>query len=129
MSAETEATDLIRFRPSKKRKTYRQRLDQDAPEPEPHRAVAADFFDGSNDDEPAVPAAAVRLRISRKGRLQGVGFRAATHQPEKEERGLVTISRPQNGETAGLGSIAGRFTHQTGLINDVHDKHMYVLPT
>jgi hypothetical protein len=81
------ATEPIRFRPSAKRKAYRQRnpqpdtddhpQNQHTPAPDdtpvsPHRQKEEE----DDDTTEAAALAALRARNTRKGRLQGVGFRS-----------------------------------------------------
>ena len=132
----------VRFRPSKKRRTgYRQRTDQDdddrqddgsnttttqGPTTQP-RATAADYFDGDADTpEPAV----VKARSAHRARLRGVGFRAGSRPGDVETttgHALVLRDEQQDGATPVPG-LSDRFTHQTGLLGELNDKHMFVSP-
>jgi hypothetical protein len=155
-ATDSQPLDTIRFRPSKKRKVYRSRADDEdendegdrraqipsASANEP-RAVASDFF-GRDDSEETTPqpsssvAAALRHRSARRGRLQGVGFSTRSHatttDPASDERALVPRHGGDDGDDdddaapAQIG-MANRFTQQTGLVSDIDDKHMYVPPS
>lgn len=145
------APEQIRFRPSKKRKTYRQRAataddddggdrdgaaaaaDQEENQP---RAVAADYFGGDDgDDDDEEPAAIVKARRNaHRARLRGgVAFRAGSRPSDTESNGshhralVLRDNHQQDGQVAVPG-IADRFTHQTGLLNDLDDRHMFVSP-
>lgn len=122
-----EPSEPIRFRPSKKRKTYRQRAtseeDSASQTPEPRtrpRARAADFFDsnpkpeGQEDTEPTVVRAAARQ--SRRG----VGFGTAAKPIEHDERSLVVhdVQKP----------VEDRFVKHSGTRTVVDDRHMFVSP-
>ncbi|CAH0016166.1 unnamed protein product [Clonostachys rhizophaga] len=143
-ATDSQPLDTIRFRPSKKRKVYRSRADEDeddesdrraqipsASTTEP-RAVASDFF-GRDDSEETTPqpsssvAAALRHRPARRGRLQGVGFSTRSHatttDPASDERALVPRHGDDDDAPAQIG-MANRFTQQTGLVSDIDDKHI-----
>ncbi|KAI9171356.1 hypothetical protein HJFPF1_00838 [Paramyrothecium foliicola] len=146
--AEDAPQSPIRFRPGKKRKAaYRQRGaddDDDAaaaehevpeggrPDSDVARAVvpavAIKVEEGASDDEAAV-AAALRLRNARKGRLGGVGFRSDARPDDDDtassaSRALVLADQEGPASDAVVGGITNRFTHQTGLIGELNDKHM-----
>ncbi|KAF5601453.1 uncharacterized protein FSUBG_8159 [Fusarium subglutinans] len=134
------ATEPVRFRTGKKRKAYRQRvLEDDAsvaetiqshptvsasePNPEPARKASQDRV---QDEEESV-AAALKLRNVRRARLGGVAFRN-TNRPDDDmnnERALVPhdADDTSNNESTMKG-VADRFTHQTGRLTDLNDKHM-----
>lgn len=122
----------VRFRPSKKRKVYRQRTDNDddqdadTHEPTQSRAVAADYFDA--DQGPTDPTV-VKVRNANRGRLRGVGFRAGSRPGDVETTGHALVVRDhQDGQSSlTVAGIADKFTHQTGLLSDLNDKHMFVL--
>ena len=161
------ATEPIRFRPSAKRKAYRQRntqsdtddhpQNQDTPAPEDTPANQAREKGGEEEEEEggeeddsteAVALAALRARNTRKGRLQGVGFRSGAGGSSSTTGDVVAASGPlvlahrshrddgededeeQDAETAAnpLLSISSRFTHQTGILNDIDHRHMYERP-
>ncbi|TWU77086.1 hypothetical protein ED733_008103 [Metarhizium rileyi] len=108
---EDQPGPAIRFRSSKKRKTYRQRPDSDT------QAAAQSQPQPPSQDEEAEAAVttAIRLRNARKARLRGVGFTSDTHDepatPTDEDKTLAK-------------GIPDRFTHQTGLIATLNDRHM-----
>lgn len=130
---------VIRFRAGKKRKAYRQRIDDDdntaEPAPTSLEAHAPDAVahtvteaNGDSDDESSV-AAALRLRNARRGRLRGVGLKnAARHDDETSGERALVLRDPDGApeKEAGLSSVGNRFTHQTGLLADMNDKHMFV---
>ncbi|KAM6539384.1 hypothetical protein FALCPG4_001191 [Fusarium falciforme] len=131
------APEPIRFRAGKKRKAYRQRTedqDQDSADT-PKSPVSATATapedtaaqkDTDEDDGDASVAAALRLRNARRGRLGGVAFRNS-NRPDDEinhERALVPRESDEASHDAVLNSVANRFTHQTGMLADLNDKHM-----
>lgn len=155
------ATEPIRFRPSAKRKAYRQRnpqtdtdtddhpQNQDTPAPDdtPANREGEEKQDGHDDDDTETAAlAALRARNTRKGRLlQGVGFRSgggssgstgdvvASGPLVLAHRGSHDDGEEQDEEDAEaaanpLLSITSRFTHQTGIMNDIDHRHMYEHP-
>ncbi|CAH0049683.1 unnamed protein product [Clonostachys solani] len=140
-ATDSQPLDTIRFRPSKKRKVYRSRADDENDDSDQRaqipsantnepRAVASDFFGRDESEEttphpPSSVAAALRHRSARRGRLQGVGFSTRSHatEPASDERALV----PRHGDDDDAGAQAGmanRFTQQTGIVSDIDDKHM-----
>lgn len=129
----------IRFRAGKKRKAYRQRTedqDQDSADTpkSPASATAplhedtATQKDTDEDDGDASVAAALRLRNARRGRLGGVAFRNSNRPDDEinDERALVPREPDEASQDTVLNSVANRFTHQTGMLTDLNDKHMYV---
>lgn len=117
----------IRFRPGKKRKVYRQRDDSPpTAEANDQASAAALPRDNASDDERATTAAALRLRNARKARTGGVGFSAAGTKASDDATSTALVPA-RDGETAVVqGGITNRFTHQTGLVSSLNDKHMYV---
>ncbi|KAI5466167.1 hypothetical protein BGZ63DRAFT_411548 [Mariannaea sp. PMI_226] len=81
-----------------------------------------------DDDERSGVAVALRLRNARRGRLNGVGFRSTVRQDDEETSGdRALILHGAEGaldKDARLSSVANRFTHQTGLVADLNDRHM-----
>lgn len=142
-SSET-APEPIRFRAGKKRKAYRQRAqgeeDTLAETIQPPPAVSASVSsdkpaqrdtpdDNNEEDGEGSVAAALRLRNARKGRFGGVAFRN-TGRPDDDtnsERALVLhdIDDASNAESV-IKGVTDRFTHQTGRLADLNDRHMYV---
>ncbi|KAH7328951.1 hypothetical protein B0I35DRAFT_507328 [Stachybotrys elegans] len=131
----------VRFRAGKKRKAYRQRTDdtdpesppgeKPAPEPTPEERREAEVpadapTADSNDDDESTVAAALRLRNARRSRLRGVGFRSDARPDERDADSLaLTLASAASGDpTAAAVGIPGRFTHQTGLVGALNDKHM-----
>ncbi|CAI6095846.1 unnamed protein product [Clonostachys chloroleuca] len=145
-ATDSQPLDTIRFRPSKKRKVYRSRADDEdendesdrhaqipsASTTEP-RAVASDFF-GRDDSEETTSqpsssvAAALRHRSARRGRLQGVGFSTRSHatttDSASDERALVPRHGGDDDNAPAQIGMANRFTQQTGLVSDIDDKHI-----
>ncbi|GKU00150.1 hypothetical protein FLAG1_07545 [Fusarium langsethiae] len=133
------ASEPIRFRAGKKRKAYRQRVQEDDAVGEtvqsPPTASAAESNDKptqrSTPDEDehggGSVAAALRLRNARRSRLGGVAFRNS-NRPEDDtntERALVphNADETSNGEPI-IKGVTDRFTHQTGKVADLNDRHM-----
>ncbi|KAH7181071.1 hypothetical protein DER46DRAFT_28246 [Fusarium sp. MPI-SDFR-AT-0072] len=134
------ATEPVRFRAGKKRKAYRQRVQEDdaavaetiqspptasASEPSDELARKASL-DRAQDQGESV-AAALKLRNARRARLGGVAFRN-TNRPDDDmnnERALIPhdADDTSNNEPIMKG-VADRFTHQTGRLTDLNDKHM-----
>ncbi|PNP77406.1 hypothetical protein FNYG_09282 [Fusarium nygamai] len=134
------ATEPVRFRTGKKRKAYRQRAQEDdasvaetisshptasASEPS-HELTRKASSDRAQDEEESV-AAALKLRNARRARLGGVAFRN-TNRPDDDmnnERALIPhdADDTSNNEPIMKG-VADRFTHQTGRLTDLNDKHM-----
>ncbi|KAF5000390.1 hypothetical protein FDECE_11225 [Fusarium decemcellulare] len=132
----------IRFRAGKKRKAYRQRAD-DEEAAETTRspptasgsggipALTATNGPGSNgddnddgDDGEASVAAALRLRNARRARLGGVAFRN-TNRPDDDVNGeRALVLHDPDGKEAVVSNVADRFTHQTGMLADLNDKHI-----
>ncbi|KAH7170863.1 hypothetical protein EDB81DRAFT_776929 [Dactylonectria macrodidyma] len=125
---------VIRFRAGKKRKAYRQRTDNDdddsnntAAEPAP-KTLEALLSDAAEHgaavrDESSV-AAALRLRNARRSRIRGgVGFTSAAKQDDDASGERALVLQSADGDV-GLKSVGERFTHQTGLLADMNDKHM-----
>ncbi|KAF5616514.1 hypothetical protein F52700_12808 [Fusarium sp. NRRL 52700] len=134
------ATEPVRFRTGKKRKAYRQRVkEEDASVPEtiqPHPTASASepshelarkaSTDRAQDEEESV-ATALKLRNARRARPGGVAFRN-TNRPDDDmnkERALMPhdADGTSNNEPIMKG-VADRFTHQTGRLTDLNDKHM-----
>ncbi|KAF5542306.1 hypothetical protein FMEXI_7518 [Fusarium mexicanum] len=134
------ATEPVRFRTGKKRKAYRQRvLEDDAsvaetiqshptasasePSPEPARKASQDRV---QDEEESV-AAALKLRNVRRARLGGVAFRNTNRSDDdmNNERALIPHDADDTSKNEStMKGVADRFTHQTGRLTDLNDKHM-----
>ena len=142
----------IRFRAGKKRKAYRQRIEHDddnnnnntedsTAQATQTQAEARDPSSATqiqDDDNEASVAAALRLRNARRGRLNGVGFKSAARPDNanddeaSSERALVPHTGgayPAPEKDAATLSVANRFMHQTGLVADLNDRHMYAART
>lgn len=141
-SASTEKPEpQVVFRPSKKRKHFRQRVD----EPEAKSDEATDQAasqalpdqigeerprateDTNSETEESSIAEALRLRNARKARLKGVGFRpeGTSKIPEgvSTEQSLV-LKDDSNGPDAMEYGISRRFAPQAGLVGELVNKHM-----
>jgi hypothetical protein len=136
--------DAILFRPSKKRKIYRQRATEDddsAPIttlPAANPASSAQIVDtlengGSGDREGASVSMAeiLRLRKLRK-RVGGVEFRVESTSSAHNDAGALVLADGEresyevvDAESADIEgpAVVRRFAKQTGMIGDV-DKHM-----
>lgn len=154
MSPPSSVEPAVRFRAGKRRKAYRQRADSDGDEgaaikttattlPDAPASQAHDRYDEAHDrtsdqeEEESSVAAALRLRNARRAatRLNGVGFKSgAASRPDRnddnhsEQRALVPHAdlAQDKDAAAALGGVANRFMHQTGLVADLNDRHMYV---
>ncbi|KAG5805284.1 hypothetical protein H9Q74_001409 [Fusarium xylarioides] len=134
------ATEPVRFRTGKKRKAYRQRVQEDdasvaetiqphpnAPASEPRHEIARKASPDRAQDEVESVAAALKLRNARRARLGGIAFRN-TNRPDDDmnnERALIPhdANDTSNNEPIMKG-VADRFTHQTGRLTDLNDKHI-----
>ncbi|KAF4950672.1 hypothetical protein FGADI_8076 [Fusarium gaditjirri] len=134
------ATEPVRFRTGKKRKVYRQRVQEDdtavtgtiqspptASASEPSDGLARMASPDRAQDEGESVTAALKLRNARRARLGGVAFRN-TNRPDDDmnnERALIPheADDTSNNEPIRKG-VADRFTHQTGRLTDLNDKHM-----
>ncbi|KAF5257544.1 hypothetical protein FOXYS1_11929 [Fusarium oxysporum] len=134
------ATEPVRFRAGKKRKAYRQRVQEDdaavaetiqspptASASEPSDEFARKASSDRAQDEGESVAAALKLRNARRARLGGVAFRN-TNRPDDDmnnERALIPhdADYTSNNEPIMKG-VADRFTHQTGRLTDLNEKHM-----
>ncbi|CEJ90574.1 hypothetical protein VHEMI06348 [[Torrubiella] hemipterigena] len=122
------SAEPVRFRVGKKRKAYRQRVEEDVGHaadqgpsdsvPVEAQGVETDKGDREEDEGDAIQAA-LKLRNARRGRLQGVSFTANSQIGAHGEQSLV-VRQPE--ELAK--GIPDRFTHQTGLAMELNDKHM-----
>ncbi|RGP74331.1 hypothetical protein FLONG3_6110 [Fusarium longipes] len=135
------AIEPIRFRAGKKRKAYRQRAredDDDAvvetvqPPPtasptEPNDKPAQRSTPDEEEHGEASVTAALKLRNARRSRLGGVAFRNSSRQEDdtNTERALVPhdADETSNSEPIVKG-VTDRFTHQTGKVADLNDRHM-----
>ncbi|KAK0672845.1 hepatocellular carcinoma-associated antigen 59-domain-containing protein [Cercophora samala] len=145
-SPEATPEPQVVFKAGKKRKAYRQRVEepeiantdtQNATEPTPATAPAvagngAQTTAAEEDEEKGLSVAEVlRLRNSRKHKFGGVGFRArpgqSTHGDDDgsapEEQSLV-LHGSAEAEPETFGGITQRFAPQTGLAGDLVNKHM-----
>ncbi|CAP64975.1 uncharacterized protein PODANS_1_13650 [Podospora anserina S mat+] len=145
-SPEATSEPQVVFKAGKKRKAYRQRVEepksanadsQHAIEPTPENPPAvsgngAQTTAAEQDEEKGLSVAEVlRLRNSRKHKFGGVGFRArpgqSTHGDDDggvpEEQSLVLHGSAET-EAEPFGGITQRFAPQTGLAGDLVNKHM-----
>lgn len=127
--------DAILFRPSKKRKIYRQRTEEDE---ETTITAALPLQDVQSLDEliagaakgdevegvPVSVAEILRLRKLGRKRAGGVEFRADSHgnAAREEEQGLV-LRQEQESEAVGILDGGRKFAPQLGTVGDVN-KHM-----
>jgi hypothetical protein len=137
------APEPIRFRAGKKRKAYRQRAQEEedtvtetiqsppavSASVSSDKPAQGDTPDDGDDDREGSVAAALKLRNARRGRLGGVAFRN-TGRPDDDtnsERALVLpdVDDASNAESV-IKGVTDRFTHQTGRLADLNDRHMYV---
>ncbi|KAK4178838.1 hepatocellular carcinoma-associated antigen 59-domain-containing protein [Triangularia setosa] len=146
-SSEATPEPQVVFKAGKKRKVYRQRIEepesattdsQNATEPTPATALevagsGAQTTAAEEDEEKGLPMAEVlRLRNSRKNKFGGVGFRARPGQSlhggddsstATEEQNLVLHGSAET-EPEVFGGITQRFAPQTGMVGDLVNKHM-----
>lgn len=141
-SATTEKSEpQVVFRPSKKRKHFRQRVDEpeDKSDEVTDQAAAQTLSEKAGEEKPRVTqdtnseseessvAEALRLRNARKARLKGVGFRpegtTKVSDGVSTERSLVLKDDP-NGPDATEYGISKRFAPQAGLVGELVNKHM-----
>lgn len=128
-STAPEATSVehIRFRAGKKRKGYRQRSgSEEAVDSNLQNATATTdklaTSTNEEEEEESTVQAALRIRNARRGRLQGVSFKADGKLDDQPEQSLVL--RSQEDDSVAIKGISDRFMHQTGLITELNDKHM-----
>lgn len=136
-----ETSAPVLFRASKKRKTYRYRPgdSNDAqassvatPGPTTTTPLLNETAvlpaDGDEDEDEGLSAVTAAMRARRaRSRPVGVGF--TSHVARGEGSGQVVLSQgsdSEDGEEAATSKLgmAHRFSHQTGLIPDMNDKHM-----
>ena len=140
-SANTENPEpQVVFRPSKKRKHFRQRAEEseakpdepthqpaDQTPPENGEAKLRDTHDTNSDTEESSVAEALRLRNARKARFKGVGFRpegtSKVADEASTERSLV-LKDDTNGQDSMEYGISKRFAPQAGLVGELVNKHM-----
>lgn len=137
------APEPIRFRAGKKRKAYRQRAqgEEDTvtetiqPPPAVSASVSSDKptqrdtpDDNDKEDGEGSVAAALRLRNARRGRFGGVAFRNIGRPDDdmNSERALVLHDVDDANAESVVKGVTDRFTHQTGRLADLNDRHMYV---
>ncbi|KAF5017507.1 hypothetical protein F66182_10552 [Fusarium sp. NRRL 66182] len=130
------APEPIRFRAGKKRKAYRQRTQDDDVVAQSISSPPATSAPGSSDnpaqkggsdDDEASVVAALKQRNARRARLGGVAFRNASRPDDdtNSERALVPHDADETSNTETIiKGVTDRFTHQTGKLADLNDKHM-----
>jgi hypothetical protein len=143
-------TETVLFRPSKKRKIYRQRASSTEPEPEPPTTASrplpapATTLDALSIDEliissssqsllstreenlegTAVPISEILRLRKRNKRAGGVEFTSSASHTVRNEDGLVVRTKIETGKGREEGGLAVRkFAPQTGTVGDVN-KHM-----
>lgn len=126
------------FRPSKKRKHFRQRAEEPEPNPDnaTHQAAAQspstqdgnskarDAHDTNSDTEESSVAEALRLRNARKARLKGVGFRPEGAPKLSDEMSTERSLVLKDDTDAMEYGISRRFTPQAGLVGELVNRHM-----
>jgi hypothetical protein len=140
-----EVAETVLFRPTKKRKIYRQRAQDDAPNPtspQPDqkeisaptpRAAVTDYGSPSDEELEGTKVSMseiLRLRKLRKHRVGGVEFRASTANGRGDEgqEGTIVLHESSRADhekeiVSHGGGVTRRFAKQTGMVGDV-DKHM-----
>lgn len=130
------------FRPSKKRKQFRQRAEDNVPLVDdatsqaagaspPTTSQASDSKPNNGGDDTASEieglsvAEVLRLRNARKSRLKGVEFRpeGAPKDETPGEASLVPKDDAQGPEATEFG-MSRRFAPQAGLVGELVNKHM-----
>ncbi|KAK4093447.1 hypothetical protein Purlil1_2604 [Purpureocillium lilacinum] len=112
------------------------KADSASPRPDAHDAAPASS--SSSSQEESAVAAALRLRNARRARPRvGVGLASSSHPADEgpgssSSRGLVP--RGANAEAdedarPSLRGIGDRFTHQTGLVASLNDRHIRTAPS
>ena len=152
ISAGPEDVPQVVFRPGKKRKIYRQRLEEpdsaasNGPTPTeadhaPSGNTPTTVAERDEDEQGLSVAEALRLRNSRKHKHGGVGFRAgpsglggddddddrAAATAQNTERSVVlhgNADAQQGAEAAVIGGISKRFAPQTGMVGELVNRHM-----
>lgn len=149
---ETNAEPQVVFRPSKKRKQFRQRAEDNnddsskadstttitatqaatpstAPVQDESGAATREDGETSETEEGGLSVAeALRLRNARKSRLKGVEFRPETattvvEQLTHDEHGIGAQHKDEVAEAIELG-VSRRFAPQAGLVGELVNKHM-----
>lgn len=128
-----QKVDTVLFRPSKKRKTYRKRADEEtedtiSPIATPAPSTIDDLIARSQDvpdiEATTVPVSEIlRIRKLRKAK-GGVEFRvASTKKNESDELAVRAPSAEEETPEDGAVRVGRRFAPQTGTVGDVN-KHM-----
>jgi len=137
-SESPQASDAppVLFRPSKKRKAYRQKTEDssglepgttnaDNDRPPTGDAVMTAVAEQPAEEDVSV-AEAIRLRNARRLKHRGVEFRqdagSGLASDMNAERGLVLLKDGE--QVAPPAGITGRFAPQTGIIGELVNKHM-----
>lgn len=128
------AQDLIKFRPSKRRKVHRQRANDDEPSPKPETPSIEASGDGigneiaspqaDSDDVSIIAAARAALQVRKARHRAGVAFRSGTRSDQAPTEMALTIRDVEDQPPQPVG-ISDRFTHQTGLLRDLNDHYLY----
>ena len=126
------------FRPVKRRKFQRRRVDDSGEDPQPEPAAQEDNSNNNyrptsnlphEADDAAPTTDVIRLRRSFRPRRGGIEFstapRPASNGPSQAESAMVEATR-EDAEDLKIQAISNRFTAHSGQEVDV-DKHMYVL--
>lgn len=143
-----EAAETVLFRPSKKRKIYRQRALDDVPDPPPSPPGPPGLSETPEPIPASVPTETasrtdeelestrvsiseiLRLRKLRKHRVGGVEFRASTTNGRGDDTQDGALVLHENSRQDDLKvdlpqevGVVRKFAKQTGMVGDV-DKHM-----
>lgn len=136
------ASDTILFRPSKKRKIYRQRTNADDTDDHPATvevspsttpapqsldeliAMSSREADGELEGTQVSMAEILRLRKQRRPKIGGVGFKASGTPLARDEMGTLVVRDQDDGEREeDMLAAVKRFAPQTGTVGDVN-KHI-----
>lgn len=138
-STATEDTEpKVVFRPSKRRKQFRQRAGEsdtriDEPISQTNTPIATTETsgvkdkeredDGTSETEGLSVAEVLRLRNSRKSKLKGVEFRPEAPPKDGAFTGPSPVPKDEVAEALELG-MSRRFAPQAGLVGELVNKHM-----
>lgn len=131
MDVESSEPPVVSFRPAKRQKFLRKRLDSsdDVPHPgnatiEPTTEPAADRPRSHEDEDESSPVSTLaRPRKFQRMRKAGVEFSTASSRPTEKNQSLVLSTEASEDDL--LKAKLDRFTAHTGQQIDV-DKYMYV---
>lgn len=135
MDTEISATPVVSFRPVKRQKFLRKRVDESDDVPTPGNAVTA-HNTASQERQGDIPglqdvtnqsevSSIMRPRKFQRMRRGGIEFSTSSSQPADKNNALALSTEDTEADI--LKARLDRFTAHTGQKVDV-DKHMYVLP-